>query len=90
MVDQLSSVFAHSFNTDDASYFLGLDKRTKVELELAEKNYPLNFTLSMDHSDNAARLVYDIYYADDDIVDDNDFTKRYNKEIISSIQQPMR
>jgi len=76
MVYQLSYVFAHSFSTDDVSYFLGLDKRTKVELELAEKNYPSNITLSMDHSDNAARLVYDIYYVDDDVVDDNDFIKR--------------
>ena len=84
MVDQISQVFAHSFTSDDSSYFLGLDKRTKVELELAEKNYPLNITLSMDHSDNAARLVYDIYYADDDIVEDNDFIKRYNKENSSS------
>jgi hypothetical protein len=84
MIDQISRIFAHSFNTDDVSYFLGLDKRTKIELELAEKNYPLNITLSMDHSDNAARLVYDIYYADDDIVEDNDFTKRYYKEITSS------
>jgi hypothetical protein len=84
MVDQLSYVFAHSFNSDDSSYFLGLDKRTKIELELAEKNYPLNITLSMDHSDNAARLVYDIYYADDDIVEDSDFIKRYNKEVSSS------
>jgi len=84
MVDQISQVFAHSFTSDDSSYFLGLDKRTKIELELAEKNYPLNITLSMDHSDNAARLVYDIYYADDDIVEDEDFIKRYNKEISSS------
>jgi len=84
MVDQLSHVFAHSFNSDDSSYFLGLDKRIKIELELAEKNYPLNITLSMDHSDNAARLVYDIYYADDDIVEDSDFIKRYNKEVSSS------
>ena len=84
MVDQISYVFAHSFNSDDSSYFLGLDKRTKIELELAEKNYPLNITLSMDHSDNAARLVYDIYYADDDIVEDSDFIKRYNKELSSS------
>jgi Tfp pilus assembly protein PilE len=38
----------------------------------------------MDHSDNAARLVYDIYYADDDIVEDSDFIKRYNKEFSSS------
>ncbi len=84
MIDQLSRVYAHSFTSDDSSYFLGLDKRTKVELELAEKNYPLNITLSMDHSDNAARLVYDIYYADDDIVEDSDFIKRYNKEVSSS------
>ena len=84
MVNQISYVFAHSFNSDDSSYFLGLDKRTKIELELAEKNYPLNITLSMDHSDNAARLVYDIYYADDDIVEDSDFIKRYNKEVSSS------
>ena len=84
MVDQLSQVFAHSFTSDDSSYFLGLDKRTKVELELAEKNYPLNITLSMDHSDNAATLVDEIYYADDDIVEDNDFIKRYNKENSSS------
>ena len=84
MVDQLSQVFAHSFTSDDSSYFLGLDKRTKVELELAEKNYPLNITLSMDHSDNAATLVDEIYYADDDIVEDNDFIKRYNNEISSS------
>ena len=84
MVYQISHVFAHSFSTDDVSYFLGLDKRTKVELELAEKNYPSNITLSMDHSDNAARLVYDIYYADDDVVDDNDFIKRYDKALGSS------
>ena len=30
MVSQISHVFAHSFTTDDASYFLGLDKKTKV------------------------------------------------------------
>ena len=84
MVDHISYVLAHNFNSDDSSYFLGLDKRTKIELELAEKNYPLNITLSMDHSDNAARLVYDIYYADDDIVEDSDFIKRYNKEVSSS------
>ena len=84
MIDQISRVSAHIFTTDDVSYFIGLDKRTKVELELAEKNYPSNITLSMDHSDNAARFVYDIYYADDDVVDDNDFIKRYDKAIGSS------
>jgi hypothetical protein len=81
---QLCYVFAHSFTTDDTSYFIGLDKITKVELELAKKNYPSNITLSIDHSDNAARLIYDIYYTDDDVIDDNDFINRYDKSISSS------
>src|SRR5215203_1283443 len=84
MVYQISHVFAHSFSTDDTSYFIGLDKRTKVELELAYKNYPSNITLTMDHTDNAARLVYDIYYADDDVVDDNDFITRYDQALDST------
>ena len=84
MIDQISRVFAHSFTTDDLSYFISLDKRTKVELELAEKNYPSDITLSMDHIENAARLVYDIYYIDDDVVDDNDFIKRQDKAIGST------
>ena len=50
-------------------------------MELAEKNYPSNITLSMDHSDNAARLVYDTFYADEDVANDDEFTKRYNQEI---------
>ena len=79
-----SLVFGHSFTTDDESYFIGLDKRTKVELQLAYQNYPFNITLSMDHSENAARLVYDIYYIDDDVVDDDDFIKRYDKAIGST------
>ncbi|MDW3631243.1 MAG: hypothetical protein QOK71_07385, partial [Nitrososphaeraceae archaeon] len=83
MVDQISRVLAHSFTTDDASYFLGLDKRTKVELELAEKNYPSNITLLMDHIDNTVSLLNEIYFAENDIVNDNDFSKRYS-EVINS------
>src|SRR5215212_7547120 len=41
-------------------------------------------SFTIDHTDNAARLVYDIYYADDDVVDDNDFIKRYDKSLGSS------
>jgi len=82
--DQISNVFAHSFTTNDVSYFLGLDKRTKIELDLAEKNYPLNITLSMDHTDNAASLLYDIYFTNNDIVNDTDFIKRYSEVINSS------
>jgi hypothetical protein len=76
-----SSVFGHSFTTDDSTYFLTMIEKTKTELELANKNYPSNITLSMDHSDNAARLVYESFYADDNVANDDEFTKRYNQEI---------
>jgi hypothetical protein len=77
----LFNAFGHSFTTDDSTYLLTLIEKTKTELELAEKNYPSNITLSMDHSDNAARLVYDTFYADEDVANDDEFTKRYNQEI---------
>jgi hypothetical protein len=53
-------------------------------LDLAKKNYPSNITLTMDHTDNAGKLVYDIYFTDDNIVDDNDFIKRYDEVMNSS------
>ena len=77
----LFNAFGHSFTTDDSTYLLTLIEKTKTQLELAEKNYPSNITLSMDHSDNAARLVYETFYADEDIANDDEFTKRYNQEI---------
>jgi hypothetical protein len=66
------------------SYFLGLDKRIKIELDLAEKNYPSNITLLMDHIDTTASLLNEIYFAESDIVNDNDFSKRYSEVINSS------
>ena len=84
MVDHISRVFAHSFVTDYSSYLLGLDKQVPVELELAKKNYPSNITLSMDHSDNAVTLLNKIYSVEDNIVEDNDLVKRYNKVTNSS------
>lgn len=77
----LFNAFGHSFTTDDSTYLLTLIEKTKTELQLANKNYPSNITLSMDHSENAARLVYDTFYADEDIANDDEFTKRYNQEI---------
>jgi hypothetical protein len=82
--DSIANVSAHIFTTNDVSSFFGLDKRTKIELDLAKKNYPSNITLTMDHTDNAAKLVYDIYFTDDNIVDDNDFIKRYDEVMNSS------
>ena len=77
-------VFGHSFESDDSVYLLTLIEKTQTELELAKKNYPSNVTLSMDHSDDAARLVYDTFYADEDVANDGDFTKRYNQELAKS------
>lgn len=78
---QQFSVFGHSFESDDSVYLLTLIEKTQTELELAKKNYPSNVTLSMDHSDDAARLVYETFYADEDVANDGDFTKRYNQEL---------
>ena len=77
-------VFGHSFESDDSVYLLTLIEKTQTELELAKKNYPSNVTLSMDHSDDAARLVYDTFYADEDVANDGEFAKRYNQEISKS------
>ena len=79
-----SNVFGHSFTTDDSIYLLTLIEKTKTELELANKSYPLNITLAIDHSDNAARFVADTFYADEDVVNDGDFANRYNQEISKS------
>jgi hypothetical protein len=76
--------FGHSFESDDSIYLLSLIEKTQTELELAMKNYPSNVTLSMDHSDDAARLVYETFYADEDVANDGEFAKRYNQEISKS------
>src|SRR5215213_2423578 len=76
--------FGHSFESDDSIYFLTLIEKIQTELELAKKNYPFNVTLSMDHSDDAARLVYETFYADEDVANDGEFAKRYNQEISKS------
>ena len=78
------SAFGHSFESDDSVYLLTLIEKTQTELELAKKNYPSNVTLSMDHSDDAARLVYETFYADEDVANDGEFAKRYNQELSKS------
>jgi hypothetical protein len=78
---QYIGIFGHSFTTDDSIYLLTLIKKTETELDLAKDTYPSNITLSLDHTDNAARLVADTFYTDEDVANDNDFIQRYNKEI---------
>ncbi|HEX5187287.1 MAG TPA: hypothetical protein VFV86_10400 [Nitrososphaeraceae archaeon] len=78
------SVFGHNFESDDSITFLTLIEKTQTELELANKNYPANITLSMDHADNAARLVDESFYVDDNVANDIEFTERYNIESSNS------
>jgi hypothetical protein len=81
---QQLKAFGHSFESDDSIYLLTLIEKTQTELELAKKNYPSNVTLSIDHSDDAARLVYETFYADEDVANDGEFAKRYNQELSKS------
>jgi hypothetical protein len=60
---------------------LTLIKKAETELVLAKENYPANITLSLDHSEEAARFVADTFYTDEDVANDDEFTQRYNKEI---------
>ena len=54
-------------------------KKTETELDLAKDTYSYNITLSLEHSNNAARLVADTFYTDEDVANDNEFIQRYNK-----------
>jgi hypothetical protein len=78
---QCIQIFGHSFTTDDSIYLLTLIKKAETELDLAKENYPTNITLSLDHSEEAARFVADTFYTDEDVANDDEFTERYNKEI---------
>jgi hypothetical protein len=75
--------YAHSFEPNDMSTFLALINRAQVELFLAISNFPANISLASEHTENAAKLIDVVYRMDDDIVDDDDFMKRYD-EVINS------
>ena len=70
-----------SYATQQFYIPFNFNRKNKNRIGVAKKNYPSNITLSMDHSDNAARLVYETFYADEDVANDGDFTNRYNQEI---------
>ena len=38
-------------------------------------------TVALDHAEDATKLIDDAYYLDEDIVDDADFTRKYNEAI---------
>ena len=73
------NAFSHSFDANDFSYFISFSKLAEIELKLALESFPSNITLATNYTDNAASLVSDLYYFNDDVVDDNDFIKTYDE-----------
>jgi hypothetical protein len=74
-------LIAHNFTPSSLCTLITLVYRAKVELLLAPDNFPLNMTVALDHAEDAAKLIDDAYYLDEDIVDDADFTRKYNEAI---------
>lgn len=81
LISQCFEIIGHSFTTDDSIYLLTWIKKAETELDLTKENYPSNITLSLDHSEEAARFVADTFYSDEDVANDYEFSQRYNKEI---------
>ena len=73
-----NDAFAHNFYKNEASVFFTLIKQFEVEKELVQSNFPKNMSLALDHAENAARLLKDIFYFDEDNSDDTDFRNTYD------------
>ena len=76
--------YSHSFDANDFSFFISLSKLVEIELKLALESFPTNITLATNYTDNAAGLISDLYYFNDDVVDDIDFIKKYDEIINTS------
>jgi hypothetical protein len=79
--NDIQPAYAHNFTPNSLSAFLALVYRAEVELSLATDNFPLNVTVALKHAEDAAELVDEAYYYDEDIVDDTDFVKKYNEAL---------
>lgn len=77
------------FTTDDSQYLLTLIKKAETELDLAKENYLVNITLSLEHSEEAARFVADTFYTDEDVANDYDLLKDLIKKYPLQIRFPM-
>ena len=69
---------------DDSIYFISLVKQTELELKFATEYFPSNITLSLDHLDELVPKLTELYYFNDEFVDDQDFVDRYNKDVYST------
>ena len=71
-------VFAHNFYKNEASVFFTLIKQFEVEKKLVQNNFPDNASLALEHAENTAILLKDIFYFDEDNSDDTDFRNTYD------------
>ena len=68
---------------------LTLTKKAETELDLSKENYPVNITLSLEYSEEAARFVDDTFYTDEDVANDYDLLKNIIKKYPLQIRFPM-
>jgi hypothetical protein len=68
---------------------INIIKKAETELDLSKENYPVNITLSLEHSEKAARFVADTFYTDEDVANDYDLLKDIIKKYPLQIGFPM-
>ena len=73
-----NEVCAHNFYKNEASVFFALIKQFEVENELVQSNFPKNASLALEHAENTARLLKDIFYFDEDNSNYTDFRNKYD------------
>jgi hypothetical protein len=81
MVYTIQTVYAHYFSKDDAALFFALIDEINVETQLINTNFPSNVTLAIEHAENTAELLNDVYQFDEGIADDTDFIREYNEQL---------
>jgi hypothetical protein len=81
MVYTVQTVYAHYFSNDDAALFFALIHEINVKTQLINANFPSNITLSIEHAEDTAELLNDVYQFDEGIADDTDFIREYNEQL---------
>jgi hypothetical protein len=81
MVYTIQTVYAHYFSKDDAALFFALIDEINVKTQLINANFPSNITLAIEHAEDTAELLNDVYQFDEGIADDTDFIREYNEQL---------
>lgn len=81
MVYTIQTVYAHYFSKDDAALFFALVHEINVKTQLINANFPSNVTLSIEHAEDTAELLNDVYQFGEGIADDTDFIREYNEQL---------